>query len=101
MLPPCVLVLTTCSHCLCSLDPSALHYRFAIALEGEQRALDADTPKKGEFDELAELMKVLEAGPEDPTFYEDHVHWERSGILCSACRAEAMAFFNARRPETH
>ena len=88
-----------CDHCLRPIVPGALHYRFALALEGEQQALDSSSAAGG--DELARVLAELEAGPDDPSIYDAQVHWETSGVLCTTCRAEVMTFFAPERSEPH
>jgi hypothetical protein len=83
-----------CSHCRRALAPGALHYRFAVALEGEQLALD-DGSSSSDGEALVKLLAQLEAGPEDPTSYDEQVHWERSGALCVSCRGLLMTFFGS------
>jgi hypothetical protein len=88
-----------CAHCRRSIEPGALHYRFAVELEGEQLALDDGAP--GGADALAQLLAQLEAGPDDPSSYEAQVHWEQAGALCVGCRAQLMTFFGAEPPAPH
>lgn len=76
-----------------------LHYRFAIALEGEQRLLGDAGPHAGE--ELAALVKRLEEGPEDPTAWEEQVHWERSGVVCATCRARLVELLGGGAAPAH
>ncbi len=45
---------------------------------------------RGTGDELATLMQQLEQGPEDPREWEEQIHWERKGVICSACRSVVM-----------
>jgi hypothetical protein len=89
----------TCAHCHRPIEPGALHYRFAVALEGEQHALDVGTA--ADPDALTRLLAQLEAGPDDPSSYEAQVHWEQSGTLCVGCRAQLMTFFGAEPTATH
>lgn len=75
----------TCAACGRSIAPSETYYRFTLVLQGEQDVLD--TPGGGTGDELASILRQMEAGPEDPREWEEQVHWERAGVICSACRA--------------
>ena len=36
------------------------------------------------------LIRQLEEGPEDPREWEEQVHWERAGVICTACRSVVM-----------
>jgi hypothetical protein len=65
-----------------------VYYRFTLVLEGDQDVLGA--PGSGTGDELATILQQLEEGPEDPREFEDQVHWEHSGVICSACRSVVM-----------
>lgn len=76
----------TCAACGEALSPAALHYRFALELEGEQRALDGRAPSTRA--ELDVLMRELEDG--DPAELEAQVHFEASGVLCPRCRGRLM-----------
>lgn len=69
-----------------SIAPSETYYRFTLVLQGEQDVLDA-SGTGGTADELATLLRQMEAGPADPREWEEQVHWERSGVICSACRS--------------
>jgi hypothetical protein len=62
-----------------------MYYRFTLVLQGEQDVLDA--PGSGSGDELASILQQLEEGPADPRVWEEQVHWERTGVICTACRA--------------
>jgi len=75
-----------CASCERAIEPADLYYRFALAIEGEQDVID--TPGV----ELKEALAQLEAGPEDPTHWEEQVHLERSGVICAGCRARLIAF---------
>ncbi|MDY7227969.1 hypothetical protein [Hyalangium rubrum] len=75
----------TCAACGRHLTPSEAYYRFTLVLQGEQDVLD--TRGSGKADDLASLLRQMEAGPEDPREWEEQVHWERAGVICSACRA--------------
>ena len=76
----------TCATCARAIAPGGLYYRFSLVLEGEQDVL-APAPSSGSQDELASLLKRLEQGDESAQELEDQVHWERSGVVCPACRA--------------
>ena len=78
-----------CASCERALEPGELYYRFAIALEGEQDVVDATGGDAR--DELKAALSELEHGPDDPTGWEDQVHWERSGVVCPACRERLVA----------
>lgn len=78
----------TCAACGEALPPAALHYRFALALEGEQRAVDGRAPSTRA--ELDDLMRELERS--DPAELEAQVHFEASGVLCPRCRARLLDF---------
>ncbi|MFL5346221.1 MAG: hypothetical protein ACJ8AT_15635 [Hyalangium sp.] len=79
----------TCTACGRQLAPSELYYRFTLVLEGEQDVLDT-SGSKGAGDELASILRQLEAGPEDPREWEEQIHWEHKGVICSACRSVVM-----------
>jgi hypothetical protein len=70
------------------------YYRFHVVFEGEQDLLDPPGAG-GAGDALAELVQRLEAGTEDPQELEAQVHWERSGVVCSECRAVAVRMLSA------
>ncbi|MCY1031460.1 hypothetical protein OV207_08335 [Corallococcus sp. BB11-1] len=81
----------TCAACQRVLAAHEVYFRFSLVLEGEQDVLDApDEADGGHGDALAELVQRLEAGPEDADELEAQVHWERSGVACSECRAVAV-----------
>lgn len=76
----------SCAACGRRIAPSEVYYRFNLVLQGEQDVLDA--PGSGGTDnELASLLRKLEEGPQDPHEWEAQVHWERSGVICTACRS--------------
>jgi hypothetical protein len=75
----------TCAACGRRIAPSDLYYRFTLVLQGEQDVLN--TSGKGRGDELAAILRQLEQGPEDPREWEEQVHWERTGVICSGCRS--------------
>ena len=76
----------TCAACSRGIAPSELYYRFSLVLQGEQDVL-GPTGGGSTGDELASLLKQLEEGQESAQELEEQVHWERSGVVCSACRA--------------
>jgi hypothetical protein len=76
----------SCAACGRSISPSETYYRFTLVLQGEQDVLDA-SGSGGTGDELAALLRQLKAGPSDPREWEEQVHWERAGVICSACRS--------------
>lgn len=79
----------TCVACGRPIAPSELYYRFTLVLQGEQDVLEP-SGSSGTGEELASLMRKLEEGPEDPREWEEQVHWERAGVICTACRAVVM-----------
>jgi hypothetical protein len=74
-----------CATCGRSITPREVYYRFSLVLQGEQDMID--TPGGGSQEELAAVMKRLEESPESPQELEEQVHWERSGVVCGACRS--------------
>ncbi|WNG47482.1 hypothetical protein F0U60_27710 [Archangium minus] len=84
----------TCAACGRGIAPNAVYYRFTLVLEGEQDVLGPSGGKSSE-DELAALMKQLEEGSESPQELEDQVHWERSGVVCAACRSVVVRTLSA------
>lgn len=81
-----------CVGCGRSLPPTAVYYRFAIAIEGELDVVDDGSP------DAADPRAILERLERevDPKAAEDEVHWEQSGVLCAACRAEVVARLRGR-----
>lgn len=77
----------TCSGCGQALPPHALHFRFALELEGEQEALDA-APGEHPKEALAALFQTLEHA--DEAELEAQVHFEASGLLCPRCRRRLL-----------
>ncbi len=78
----------TCAACGNDILASAVYYRFTLVLQGEQDVLDAPASAGlGTEEELAALLRQLEAAPEDAQELEEQVHWERSGVVCAACRS--------------
>ncbi|MCP3143638.1 hypothetical protein [Pyxidicoccus xibeiensis] len=75
----------TCAACGRGIAAREVYYRFKLVLEGEQDVLD--TPGGGGGDDLAALVRQLEEGPEDVRELEEQVHWERAGVVCTACRS--------------
>jgi hypothetical protein len=78
----------TCAACGRAMSPGEVYYRFTLVLQGEQDVLG--TAGGGGEDELASLLAQFEAGPEDPREWEEQVHWERSGVVCAACRSAVV-----------
>lgn len=78
----------TCAACGRGIAARDVYYRFKLVLQGEQDVLDAGGG--GGEDDLAALVRQLEAGPEDPRELEEQVHWERTGVVCAACRSMAV-----------
>ena len=78
-----------CASCERTLEPGELYYRFAVALEGEQDVVDPTGADAR--DELKAVLSELEHGPDDASGWEDQVHWERSGVVCPACRERLVA----------
>ena len=71
----------TCAACGRGIAASEVYYRFTLVLQGEQDVLGpAGGGSTG--DDLASLLK-----PESPQEWEEQVHWERSGVVCAACRS--------------
>jgi hypothetical protein len=46
-----------------------------------------DASGKGTGDELSAVLRQLEEGPQDPREWEEQVHWESQGVICTACRS--------------
>ena len=81
----------TCAACGRGIAAHEVYYRFKLVLEGEQDVLNPPLSAAGNpGDELAELVRRLEEGPEDPRELEEQVHWERTGVVCSGCRSVAV-----------
>ncbi len=83
-----------CAACGRSIAPSELYYRFTLTLQGEQDVLET-SGRGGTGDELASILRQLEAGPEDPREWEEQVHWERTGVICASCRSVVMRTLTA------
>lgn len=77
----------TCTGCGQSLPATALHYRFALEIEGEQQALDGPPPERAK-EALTALFHTLEQA--DETELEAQVHFEASGLLCPRCRRRLL-----------
>lgn len=75
-----------CATCGRGIAPSEVYYRFSLVLQVEQDMI-GNLGGSGSEEELASLMKQLEESPESPQELEEQVHWERSGIVCTACRS--------------
>jgi hypothetical protein len=84
----------TCATCERGIPANDPYYRFTLVLQGEQDVLDTP-PGGGSGDELASLLKRLEEAPESPQELEEQVHWERSGVVCSACRSVVVRTLSA------
>ncbi|WP_434391327.1 hypothetical protein [Melittangium boletus] len=79
----------TCAVCGRAIAPDALYYRFALTLQAEQDVLGggAGTPgAESPEEELTALLKRLEDSPDSAEAWEEQVHWERGGTVCTACR---------------
>lgn len=85
-----------CTSCERPLEPASPYYRFALAIEGEQDVID--TTGGQARDELQAALAQLEAGPEDPTYWDEQVHLERSGLLCADCRARLLSLLGGPEP---
>lgn len=79
----------TCVACGRPIAPSELYYRFTLVLQGEQDVLEP-SGSGGTAEDLAAIMKKMEEGPEDAREWEEQVHWERAGVICTACRTVVM-----------
>jgi hypothetical protein len=66
-----------------------VYYRFTLVLQGEQDVLDT-SKGGGTGDELASILRQLEEGPQDSREWDEQVHWERAGVICTACRVVVM-----------
>lgn len=86
--------LKTCAACARGIAPSEVYFRFTLILEGEQDVLGPSGAGATE-DDLAALLKQLEQGNESAQELEDQVHWERSGVVCSACRSVVVRTLSA------
>ncbi|MCY1021724.1 hypothetical protein [Pyxidicoccus sp. MSG2] len=78
----------SCAACGRAIAAREVYYRFKLVLEGEQDVLD--TPQAGgggPEEDLDALVRRLEEGPEDARELEEQVHWERAGVVCTACRS--------------
>lgn len=93
----------TCAACGHDIGARQVYYRFKLILEGEQDVLDAPAGGGGEGDDLTALLRLLEEGPEDPRELEEQVHWERTGVVCSACRSLVVRMLDAppKNPGPH
>ena len=87
----------TCATCGRTIAAREVYYRFTLALQGEQDVLD--TPGGGTQDELASLLKQLEDSPASAQELEEQVHWERSGLVCSACRSLVVRTLSEPPPD--
>lgn len=84
----------SCAVCGRDIAAREVYYRFTLILQGEQDVLDA--PGVGGEEDLAALVRRLEAGPEDARELEEQVHWERTGVACAECRAVAVRMLAPR-----
>ncbi len=84
----------TCAACGRGIAPSEVYYRFTLVLQGEQDVIGSSGGGSSE-DELSMVLKHLEEGPESPQEWEDQVHWERSGVVCAACRSVVIRTLSA------
>ncbi|HLM45599.1 MAG TPA: hypothetical protein VK458_17125, partial [Myxococcaceae bacterium] len=75
-----------CATCGRGIAPSEVYYRFSLVLQVEQDMIGT-LAGGGSEEELAAVMKQLEESPESPQELEEQVHWERAGVVCTACRA--------------
>jgi len=75
-----------CATCGRGIAPSEVYYRFSLVLQVEQDMIGT-LGGGGSQEELAAVMKQLEESPESPQELEEQVHWERAGVVCTACRA--------------
>lgn len=85
-----------CASCEQPIAPGVLYYRFAVAIEGEQDVID--TTGQSARGELKAALKQLEDGPDDPTHWEEQVHFERSGVVCAACRLRLVSLVGGSTP---
>ena len=76
----------SCATCGRGIAPSEVYYRFSLVLQVEQDMIGT-LAGGGSEEELAAVMKQLEESPESPQELEEQVHWERAGVVCTACRA--------------
>jgi hypothetical protein len=84
----------TCAACGRGIAANEVYYRFSLVLQGEQDVLGPSGGGSSE-DELAALVKQLEEGQESAQELEEQVHWERSGVVCSACRSVVVRTLSA------
>ncbi|HEX5751736.1 MAG TPA: hypothetical protein VFZ09_36290 [Archangium sp.] len=84
----------TCAACVRVIVANEVYYRFSLVLQGEQDVLGPSGGGSSE-DELAALVKQLEEGQESAQELEEQVHWERSGVVCSACRSVVVRTLSA------
>jgi hypothetical protein len=88
-----------CASCEQPIGAAEPYYRFALAIEGEQDVIDSTG--ESAHDELKAALKQLEEGPDDPTYWEEQVHFERSGILCAGCRERLVLLVGGATPSPH
>lgn len=84
----------TCAACARGIAPSEVYYRFTLVLEGEQDVLGPSGASSTEND-LSALLEQLEQSDASAQELEDQVHWERSGVVCSACRSVVVRTLSA------
>ncbi|OJT24254.1 hypothetical protein BO221_13830 [Archangium sp. Cb G35] len=84
----------TCAACGRGIAANEVYYRFSLVLQGEQDVLGPSGGSSSE-DELAALVKQLEESQESAQELEEQVHWERSGVVCSACRSVVVRTLSA------
>ncbi|MCP3101547.1 hypothetical protein LZ198_21975 [Myxococcus sp. K15C18031901] len=75
-----------CATCGRELAAREVYYRFHLVLQGEQDLVEVASDED-EGESLEALVERLARAPEDPRELEEQVHWERSGVVCGACRA--------------
>lgn len=71
-----------------------MYYRFTLVLEGEQDVLGPSSASAAQ-DELSALLHQLEQSDASAQELEEQVHWERSGVVCSACRSVVVRTLSA------
>jgi hypothetical protein len=83
-----------CVTCGRGIAAHEVYYRFTLILQGDQDQLD--TPGGGSSEEeLAALLRKLEANPQEAREWEEQVHWEHKGVVCATCRAVVMRTLSA------
>jgi 2,3-bisphosphoglycerate-independent phosphoglycerate mutase len=74
-----------CAACGRGIAAAEVYYRFTLVLQGEQDVLDS-APGGSSEEELASLVRKLEANPQEAREWEEQIHWEHKGMVCAACR---------------